>query len=44
MIDVDASGVSLYDLQKFDLMIRRGREAAEAALGDIRDTLSKPVK
>jgi NTE family protein len=44
MIDVDASGVSLYDLQKFDLMIRRGREAAEAALGDIRDALAKPGK
>lgn len=41
MIDVDASGVALYDLPKMDLMIARGREAAEAALGLIRDALGK---
>lgn len=41
MIDVDASGVALYDLPKMDLMIARGREAAEAALGLIRDAPGK---
>jgi len=40
MIDVDASGVTLYDLRKADLMIRRGREAAEAALGSINNALA----
>ncbi|MEO5658097.1 MAG: patatin-like phospholipase family protein [Nitrospiria bacterium] len=42
MIDVDASGVALYDLSKMELMITRGREAAEAVLGPIHDALGKP--
>ena len=41
MIDVDASGVTLYDLHKADLMIRRGREAADAALGPITAALAQ---
>ncbi len=40
MIDVDASGVPLYDLRKIDLMIARGRVAADAALGAIRRALA----
>jgi NTE family protein len=40
MIDVDASGVPLYDLRKTDLMIARGRAAADAALGAIRRALA----
>ena len=39
MIDVDASGVPLYDLRKTDLMIARGRTAADQALGAIRRAL-----
>jgi len=44
MIDVDASGVALYDLRKADLMIRRGREAADSALGSIRKALAQQEK
>jgi len=40
MIDVDAFGVPLYDLRKTDLMITRGRAAADAALGAIRRALA----
>jgi len=40
MIDVNASGVTLYDLHKADLMIRRGREAADAAIGPIKKALA----
>ncbi len=41
MIDVDASGVPLYDLRKTDLMIARGRTAAEAALDQVKAALDK---
>jgi NTE family protein len=34
MIDVDAAGVALYDLAKRDLMIARGRAAAETMLAN----------
>lgn len=35
MIDVDATGVSLYDLSKAELLLERGRRATEAKLGEI---------
>ncbi len=41
VIEVDSRGVGLYDLDKVDLLLDRGRAAAEAKIGEIRDALSK---
>ncbi len=39
MIDVDASGVPLYDVRKMALMVERGRNAAATALDPVRRAL-----
>jgi len=41
MIDVDARGVSLLDLDKADLLMERGRQAAQAKLDQIIEKLEK---
>lgn len=41
MIDVDATGVPLYDLSKSMLLLERGRSAAKAKLGEIESALHR---
>ena len=43
VIEVDSRGISLYDFGKVDLLLDRGRAAAEAKVGEIRERLSQPV-
>lgn len=43
VIEVDSRGVGLSDLDKVDLLLDRGRAAAEAKIGGIRDALSRGV-
>lgn len=40
VIEVDARGTSLYDLDKADLFLERGRTAAEKKIGEIRERLT----
>jgi len=41
MIDVDATGISLLDLGKAELMLERGRQAAKSKLGDIEAAITR---
>ena len=42
MIDVDATGMPLYDLSKAELLLERGRRATEAKIVEIRAALDRP--
>jgi NTE family protein len=41
MIDVDATGISLLDLGKAELMLERGRQAAKSKLGEIEAAIGR---
>ena len=43
VVEVDSRGISLYDFGKVDLLLDRGRAAAQAKVGEIRARLSQPV-